>query len=79
MKMLFGYCTVALLACMALASPALAFAGSLGLTGGGLGGSGAAVIDLAPIVTAAVQIRRGTICTARLSWPWNMRLRRCMT
>jgi hypothetical protein len=52
MKMLFGYCAVALLACMAFASPALAFAGSLGLTGGG----GGAIIDIAPVVTAAVQI-----------------------
>jgi hypothetical protein len=52
MKMLFGYCTIALLACMAFASPALAFAGSLGLSGGGGGG----IIDIGPIVTAAVQI-----------------------
>jgi hypothetical protein len=47
MKMLFGFCCVVALACMAFASPALAFAGPVG---------GSALIDIAPVVTAFVQI-----------------------
>lgn len=47
MKMLFGYCAIAVLACMAFASPALAFGSPAG---------GSALIDIAPVVTVFVQM-----------------------
>jgi hypothetical protein len=50
MKTLFGFFVVPFLACMAFAAPSLAFAVAV------TGGDGAAIVDIAPILTALVQM-----------------------